>query len=124
MKPQDKVVLIKGDPTKWYHQAIFIINQDLPTEKIPIDFVAEAEKIIYNYMAASSKNKVPAHKLKTNERTAQNYTPLNKSESKINTAKPAQARPKKLSRADFLLNIMMICACIAIAIVFLYGMLS
>lgn len=46
MMNQDRVILIKGDHTKWYEQAIFIMNKNVPANKIPVDFVAEAEKII------------------------------------------------------------------------------
>jgi hypothetical protein len=46
----DRMILIKGDADKWYNQAIFIVNKDLPPGKLPVDFVAEAEKIIADYM--------------------------------------------------------------------------
>ena len=47
-RDKKKVVLIKGDNTKCYEQAIFILKPDIPQNKIPINFVAEAEKIINN----------------------------------------------------------------------------
>lgn len=50
MDDKKRVILIKGDKTKWYEQAIFIMRPDAAPNKIPKDFVAEAEKIINNYM--------------------------------------------------------------------------
>jgi hypothetical protein len=50
MGSNERVILIKGDADKWYNQAIFIVNKDLPPGKLPVDFVAEAEKIIADYM--------------------------------------------------------------------------
>jgi len=45
----ERVILVKGDASKWYNQAIFIVNKNVPTQTMPIDFVAEAEKIIHEY---------------------------------------------------------------------------
>jgi len=75
---------------------------------MPVDFVAEAEKIINNYM--TREKKTPA--------AAQSFAAAPDS-----TAAPALASaPKKpKSRFDFALNLMMILACIAIIVVFLYG---
>lgn len=39
-----KVVLLKGDSTKWYEQAIFIMRSGADASEI--DFIKEAEKII------------------------------------------------------------------------------
>jgi len=44
----ERVVLVKGDASKWYDQAIFIVNKNAPAT-MPVDFVAEAEKIINEY---------------------------------------------------------------------------
>lgn len=46
----EKVILIKGGQSNWYEQAIFIVKQNPPHNKIPMDFVKEAEKIIEQYM--------------------------------------------------------------------------
>jgi len=51
MQSSDQVVVIQGDATKWYSQAVFIINPNPTAERPPIDLVAEAEKIIFNYVA-------------------------------------------------------------------------
>ena len=44
----DRVVLIKGNGTKWYEQAIFIVNPHFKQD-IPLDIVAEAERIVRDY---------------------------------------------------------------------------
>ncbi|GHU73844.1 hypothetical protein FACS1894188_00430 [Clostridia bacterium] len=48
----DRIILIKGDNSKWYEQAIFIIRPE--TGDMPVDFVDEAENIINNYMIRST----------------------------------------------------------------------
>ena len=47
MKTSERVVLIKGDATKWYSQIVFIMNPGNPD--IPVDLVAEAEMIILDH---------------------------------------------------------------------------
>ena len=101
MKPTERVILIKGDSTKWYNQAIFIVNKEIPATKMPVDFIAEAEKIIYNHMLKEKKYTSPSPVL------------------------PSVIRKKpKTSAFDFTLNLVMIFACIAIIAVFVYGMMS
>jgi len=119
MGQTERVILIKGDGTKWYNQAIFIVNQDNLKDNMPMDFVAEAERIINNYMIRNKKN-----------------APLSLSGGNLSTApvavttspKPAKAavRPvkKKTSKVDFVLNFLMVMACMAIVAVFVYGMLG
>ena len=46
---KQRVILINGDSTKWYEQAIFIVKKDAAGAEMPLDFVAEAEKIINEY---------------------------------------------------------------------------
>ena len=47
----ERVVLVKGGTNKWYEQAIFIVNPN-SREDMPIDFVAEAERIISDFNLA------------------------------------------------------------------------
>ena len=117
MSPAERVILVKGGSTKWYNQAIFIVNKEIPATKMPVDFVAEAEKIIYTHLtkeknrAAAKEAAVPGAYLP--------YMP-----QKISSA-PAPAKQKKPASAfDFTLNIVMIMACVAIVAVFAYGMMS
>ena len=112
----ERVILVKGGDTKWYNQAIFIVNQNAPKEKIPIDFVAEAERIINNYMIKNKSNiSLSGGDLAT--------APV----SVAALPRPAQVavKPakKKGSKVDFVLNFLMLMACITIVAVIVYGML-
>lgn len=113
----ERVILVKGDATKWYNQAIFIVNQDTPKDKMPMDFVAEAERIINNYMARDKSNvSLSGGSLAT--------APV----SVAALPKPAKAmvKPakKKGNKVDFVLNFLMLMACVAIVAVIVYGMLG
>jgi len=111
MGKTERVILLKVDATKWYNQAIFIVNQDTPAAKMPVDFVAEAEKIINNYMSKEKKGHtthIPR------EKAALTPPPVAVS------PKPPKKQPSKF---DVTLNLMMILACIAIIAVFVYGMM-
>jgi len=48
MEKTERVIVLKGDATKWYEQAIFIVNPK-EQEKMPLDLVQEAERIISEY---------------------------------------------------------------------------
>lgn len=54
MSEDKRVILVKGDQSKWYDQAIFIVgpNSNIP---IPLDLVKEAEEIIRTHIQ-SKKN--------------------------------------------------------------------
>ncbi|MDR1542187.1 MAG: hypothetical protein LBU32_30265 [Clostridiales bacterium] len=56
MEQQNRVILISGDNSKWYDQAIFIVKKNIPESKIPVDFVMEAEKVINAYMAKKRRD--------------------------------------------------------------------
>ena len=116
MNPAERVILVKGDSTKWYNQAIFILNKDTPATKMPVDFVAEAEKIIYNHM--KKKAAAPAAYTSHAQKISQAVP------SNCNAPATRTGTKKKASTFDFMLNIMMILACIAIVAVFAYGMMS
>ena len=110
----ERVILIKGDATKWYNQAIFIVNQDTPPEKMPVNFVAEAEKIINNYMEREKRGTLPS---------AKSHSPaIAPAKPATHQAKSAKAK-KKGSKTDFVLNMLMVLACVAIVAVFVYGMM-
>jgi len=105
--PNDRVILIKGDADKWYDQAIFILNQDTPSEKIPKDFVREAENIIRSYLVKKRKN----------AGLAKAYAAVVPQGSK-----PALVtRPVNNKKFDRLLNIMMFSGCLVIAALLMYG---
>ena len=101
----ERVILVKGDSTKWYEQAIFIVNPK--TDTIPVDFVAEAEKIISDYNL-NSENK--------------NLTPKNVA------TPPVILKPRtfqhEADKPSIMLGVLMLIACIAIVAIFMYGLLS
>ena len=45
----ERVVLVKGNSTRWFEQAIFIVNKSAEAERMPVDFIAEAERIIEEF---------------------------------------------------------------------------
>jgi len=61
-----KVILISGDRTKWYEQAIFIMNKDMQARALPADIVGEAEQIIDCYL--TGRNYDPALQAQTCQR--------------------------------------------------------
>ncbi|MCL2047441.1 MAG: hypothetical protein FWG87_01825 [Defluviitaleaceae bacterium] len=102
----ERVILIKGDSTKWYNQAIFIVNKETPATKMPVDFVAEAEKIIYNHVVGEKNLTYKAE-------IASKYA-----------AAPRPKKKPKASAFDVTLNLMMFMACIAIVAVLAFGIMS
>ncbi|MCL2225437.1 MAG: hypothetical protein FWB96_10780 [Defluviitaleaceae bacterium] len=119
--PTERVILIKGDPTKWYNQAIFIVNQNTPATKMPVDFVAEAERIIYNHMA---RQKYQATSKKAAAPAAYTYPEYPTKQASSVAPASRTAAKKSASKFDFVLNMIMILACIAIVAVFTYGLMS
>ena len=105
MDGNERVVVIKGNPEKWYSQAVFILNPCVKTEEIPIDFVAEAEKLIYNYMARKQSD--PEDELLTTLW----YDELLK-------------KNKRRIKFDFILDTLMILACVGLVAVVAYGLLQ
>jgi len=65
MKTSERVVVIKGNAANWYSQAVFILNPKVAADTAPIDFVAEAEKIIFEYMAKKNGSTPPCNTQKT-----------------------------------------------------------
>lgn len=92
----ERVILIKGDHSKWYDQAIFIVKKNIPQNKIPVDFVAEAEKIINGYVGVGG-----SHALATTRRST-------------------EKRTKKSSNFDLFLNLIMLGSCLVLAGILLW----
>ena len=108
----ERVILIKGDSTKWYDQAIFIVNQNMPAHQVPTDFVSEAERIIHNYMR--NKKSLPS--------SSPNITAPVATIPKPNATKTKKT--KERTKTDFALNILMMLACMFLVVVLVYGLLS
>ena len=60
MQTSERVVVIKGNASNWYSQVVFILNPGIQASQAPIDFVAEAEKIIHDYMAKKNGDTMPS----------------------------------------------------------------
>ena len=98
MQTSERVVVIKGNASNWYSQAVFILNPGVQPSENPIDFVTEAEKIIFDYMAKKNGN----------------------------TAKeaPLSVKPKRHFPLGFMLYILMGLACIGMAAAIGFGLLN
>ena len=112
----ERVVLVQGDADKWYEQAIFIVNP-AAEGKMPVDFVAEAEKIIdeYNLKRAAKRNSstiVPHASPVAQNSAGANFAPTELEKEKNPTGR--KIRP---------VGLLMIFACIIIAAIFTFGLL-
>ena len=96
----ERVILVKGDTTKWYEQAIFIVNTNAQAEQIPLDFVAEAEKIIDEY----------------------NLKRENKKAASVIITPPS--KPSIKGKATFMLGFLMVLASLAVAAIFTFGLMN
>ena len=128
MEKKERVILIKGDDSQWYEQAIFIVKPNTPKDKIPKDFVAEAEKIIHNHVrkkyGKNSANNNVGIAYATSSSANKTATPThNQLYAKVpqagNQHKPIK---KKANRSlDFILNSLMAIGCIVIAGALIWG---
>ena len=98
MQTSERVVVIKGSASNWYSQAVFILNPGVAAAEKPIDFVSEAEKIIFDYMAKRNGPTGPA-------------------------ALP-ELKVKKRFPVGFLLYVLMALACVGMAVVIGFGLLN
>lgn len=111
-----RVILITGDKTKWYEQAIFIVKKNIQQTDVPLNFIDEAEKIVENYMIGNNIL------LNQTGYTKAEYAMANSNINKI--VKNKAKKPKRKSSFDFMLNIAMILGCSVIAGILLYSILS
>lgn len=102
----ERVVLVKGDEKKWYKQAIFIVNADISAESLPVDFVAEAEKIISEYNLKSEDKKAAPKNV---------------------IISPAQLKVPPLEndiyKPSIVVSVLMVLACIVIITIITHGLL-
>jgi len=97
MQTSERVVVIKGNASSWYSQAVFILNTNIHAGEAPKDFVAEAEKIIFDYMAKKNDH-IPSIGL--------------------------GAKVKKRFPLGVLINILMGLACVGMAVIVGLGILN
>jgi hypothetical protein len=113
MGANERVILIKGDAGKWYNQAIFIINKDLPPGKIPVDFVAEAEKNITNYL--QRKNQPAPQYCQTGFPSTYKAIPS----KALKTVKKPDRK-----KFDFFVNLCMVLGCVMIVAALTFGLMN
>jgi len=94
---------------------VFILNPNPAAQAVPVDFVAEAEKIIFSYVARKRKY--------TGDST---HAYLDYIRPMIIPAKSliSGAKGKRPFRPNFLLYGFMILACLAMAVIFAVGWFS
>ena len=116
MDGSERVILIKGDASKWYEQAIFIVKNNMPQTKVPVNFVAEAEKIIQSYMMRDVSGAKPID------------VPM-PAQAKVYASPQAAAVPRgkapkrKRKKLDFVLNTAILLCCTTLIGVLCYMML-
>ena len=98
MTEQNKVVLINGDNSKFFEQAIFIVKKNIPENKIPVDFVAEAERIISLHLARKRRG----------HDSFIRFAP----EFELDMVKEELARKKRGIKIHIFLNLVLLTACI------------
>ena len=101
MTEQNKVVLINGDNSKFFDQAIFIVKKNIPENKMPVDFVAEAERIISMHLT----------KKRRSHDTYIHFAP----EFELDMVKEELAKKKRGLKIHMLLHFMLISTCITLA---------
>jgi predicted protein tyrosine phosphatase len=85
-----RVILITGDQSKWYEQAIFIVRKNNCASFAAADLIAEAESIVSNYVGAAGAAPSPA--------AAEKIPP------------PARAKKRRRTALDTLINTLLVFA--------------
>ncbi len=114
----ERVILIKGDGSKWYDQIIFILKNNVKINP-PVDLVAEAEKIIGDYLNVKLNNKhVPIKSVQSQTKPIQSK-PIINVVSKKKSSKPC-SKPATTSNFDFFLNLFMLIGCLALVCILIW----
>jgi len=101
MTEQNKVVLINGDSSKFFDQAIFIVKKNIPDNKIPMDFIAEAERIIGMHLARKRRGQDTYIRLAP--------------EFELDIVKEELARKKRGIKFHMLLHLVLLTTCVTLA---------
>lgn len=102
MEENKKVILIKGSKSRWFEQAIFIMKDKSNRKDFPKNFVAEAEKIINDYMMKK-------------------YSSENDLIAAYSTSCPKTKNVKKQNKKyDKILNISIVLCCVFIGFILYY----
>lgn len=103
----ERVILIQGDDSTWYEQVIFITNPQVPANAMPVDFVAQAEKIISDYnLQREARSEALARRFPIAKKPPSVAVP-------VAVPPPALKQGRKLG-GNFATNFLMALACVAI----------
>lgn len=115
MNNNKKVILINGDKSKWYEQAIFIINEK--EENVPKNIVFEAEKIINEYVNKKyNKNISGSNSFEIHKNNFSNFQNNSKSISSNKYMNKSKKNIQKNKQLNSYLNIMIFLTVCTIAI--------
>ena len=106
IRKKERVVLIKGDGTKWYEQAVFIVNSKFRKDAMPVDFIEEAEQIMREFNLNCDNEAILA--------TTENHHMFVKT----------QVPKKDAERKRYLVPVVTALVCVAVAAVFVFGFLG
>ncbi len=111
MSGNERVILIKGNNSKWYEQAIFIVKESMLETNVPVDLVNEAEKIIANYIDRA--------RLKVaQEKTPPPFPTQPKKSSQVTTMQ----NTKKNKTLDVVLNLILLASLLTIIGALMFGL--
>ena len=79
-----RVILITGDQSKWYEQAIFIVKKNAMNNYNALDIIAEAEMIMRNYVLENNAAEKDENLTQSNKKPP--VKGKNKSQSQHRTA--------------------------------------
>lgn len=123
MEDKKRVILIKGDQTKWFEQAIFILRSDIDKTAFPKNFAAEAQKIIDDYIKKTNGINTPIKKNQFSAYTKQNMppnSPINKNNKNASLKNKKTIKNKTVN--TFFINTMLAFSILLIgAILYIYS---
>lgn len=111
-----KVIFVKGDKSKWFEQAIFIVKEDIPKSQLPVNFLFEAEKIVNNFF---KKRSVADFQKSVQNEAPPLYTQQKHTENTIPKKKKPESKRKKTSTDFFLNSGLIICFILLSVLLFL-----
>jgi len=111
MDEDKKIIRIMGGKSKWFEEAIFVLKDKNKRTDMPKNFVAEAEKIINDYML---------RKYSLNNTLASAYSasqPKYKNVKNTKSTRDVKNTKKRNKKIDTILNVSIIVCCIFIGLI-------
>jgi len=98
--PDNEIILVHGDKSKWYEQAIFILKRGTPKPPATKDFVSEAEHIVQAYLRGESR-----------------YSPVAETLPMAVPQPSARVSAKRRKHTNFVINAIFLLSCAALMVV-------